>query len=59
MHPIFQDMPEVEYFIDDIGLVTSDDFENLLTLLHHVLLRLKESVFFQYPPKMYMGCPVY
>ena len=43
MHPLFQDMPEVEYFIDDIGLFSTSNFENHLSLLSQFLLRLEES----------------
>ena len=42
MYSMFQDTPEVECFIYNIGLVTSGDFENHLTLLDQVLLRLEE-----------------
>ena len=45
MHPLFQDMPEVEYFIDDIGLFSSDSFDHHLSLLSQVCLRLEERGF--------------
>ena len=51
MHPLFQDMSEVECFIDDIGLFTSGDFENHLTLLHQVPCMLEESRFTVNPLK--------
>ena len=51
MHPLFQDMQEVECFIDDIGLFSSDNFEHYLSLLSQVLLRLEESEFTVNPLK--------
>ena len=51
MHPLFQDMPEVECFIDDIGLFSSNTFEHHLSLLSQVLLRMEESGFTVNPLK--------
>ena len=45
MHPLFQDMPEVECFIDDIGVFTNHDFEHHLSITQQVLLRLEDSGF--------------
>ena len=45
MHPLFQDIPEVECFIDDKGLFSSDSFDHHLSILSQVLLRLEESGF--------------
>ena len=55
MHPLFQDMPEVECFIDDIGLFSSTTFENHSSLLNYVLLRLEESGFIVNPLKCAWG----
>ena len=51
MHPLFQGMPEVEFFIDDIGLFTANTFERHLSILSQVLLRLEESGFAVNPLK--------
>ena len=40
MHPLFSDLPNVECFIDDIGIFTLHSFDDHLTQLHQVLLRL-------------------
>ena len=45
MHPLFQDIPQVECFIDDIGIFPNSSFNHHLAILHHVLLRLEESGF--------------
>ena len=55
MHLLFQDMPEVECFIDDIGLFSSETFEHHLSLLSHVLLRLEESGYTVNPLKYAWG----
>ncbi len=51
MHPLFQDMPEVECFIDDIGIFTTGSFEHHLNIVSQVLLRLEESGFTVNPIK--------
>ena len=52
MHPLlFQDIPQVECFIDDIGIFTNFSFDHHLTILHQVLLRLKQSGFTVNPLK--------
>ena len=45
MHPLFQDIPSVECFIDDIGVFTNSDFDRHLSIVKQVLLRLEESGF--------------
>ena len=45
MHPLFQDIPEVECFIDDIGVFTNKIFDHHLSIVKQVLLRLEESGF--------------
>ena len=45
MYPLFQDIPQVECFIDDIGIFTNSSFTQHLTIVHRVLLRLEESGF--------------
>jgi len=51
MHPLFQDIPEVDVFIDDIGIFTSSSFHNHLTVVSEVLLRLESSGFTVNPSK--------
>ena len=51
MHPLFQDIPEIECFIDDIGVFTPGSFDDHLHILHQVLLRLEESGFTVNPLK--------
>ena len=51
MYPLFQDMPEVECFIDDIWLFTANTFEHHLSILSQVLLRLEGSDFTVSPLK--------
>ena len=51
MHPLFQDIPQVECFIDDIGIFTNHFFDRHLTVLHQVLLRLEQSGFTVNPLK--------
>ena len=55
MHPLFQDIQEVECFIDDIGLFSSDNFEHHLSLLSQVLFMLEESVLAVNPLKCAWG----
>ena len=45
MHPLFQDISAIEYFIYDICVYTSGTFDTHLVTLHQVLFRLEESVF--------------
>ena len=45
MYPLFQDMPQVECFIDNIGIFTNDTFAHQLIITHQVLLRMEESGF--------------
>ena len=51
MHPLFQDIPQVECFIDDIGIFTNSTFTQHLKIVHQVLLRLEESGFIVNPLK--------
>lgn len=51
MHPLFQDMPDMECFIDDIGIFTSGSLEHQSEILSQVLLRLEESGFTVNPLK--------
>ena len=51
MHPLFQDIPQVECFIDDIGIFPNHFFDRHLTVLHQVLLRLEQSGFTVNPLK--------
>ena len=51
IHPLFQDIPEVECFIDDIGVFTNSTFEQHLIVLHQVLFRLKGNGFTVNPTK--------
>ena len=45
MHPLFQDMPQVECFIDDIGIFTNDYLDHHLIITHQGILRLEDSSF--------------
>ena len=45
MHPLFQDIPPVECFIDDIGVFTNSNFDHHLSIVKQVLLRLVENSF--------------
>ena len=47
----FKDIPEVECFIDDIGIFTNNSLDHYLTIVHQVLLRLEESDFTANPLK--------
>ena len=51
MHPLFQDIPQVECFIDDIGIFTDLSFDHHLSILSQVLLRLEQSGFTVNPLK--------
>ena len=51
MYPLFQDIPQVDVFIDDIGIFTNSSFEHHLSVLHQVLLRLDQYVFTANPLK--------
>ena len=51
MHPLFQDIPEVECFIDDKGVFTNTTFDQHLIVLHQVLLRLEGNGFTVNPTK--------
>ena len=66
MHPLFQDIPSVECFIDDIAIFTNSTFDQHLSIVQQVLLRLKESGFTINPLKCawtvqstdYLGFPL-
>ena len=45
MHPLFQDLEEVECFIDDIGVFTNGNFMEHLKVVERVLERLEGSEF--------------
>jgi len=45
MHPLFQDMEEVEVFIDDIGIFTNGSFEHHLEVTRKALQRLERCGF--------------
>ena len=45
MHPLFQDLPSVKCFIDDIGVFTNSTFYHHLSIVKQVLLRLEDSGF--------------
>ena len=51
MHPLFQDIPQVECFIDDIGIFINSSFHQHLSIVKQVLLRLEESGFTVNPIK--------
>ena len=51
IHPLFQDIPAVECFIDDIDIFTSGVFDNHLSVLQQIPLRLTESGFTVNPLK--------
>ena len=51
LHPLFQDIPQVECFIDDICIFNNYSFDHHLTILHQVLLRLEQSGFSVNPLK--------
>ena len=42
IHPLFADLPNVEYFIDGIGIFSLHTFDDHLTQLHQVILRLEK-----------------
>ena len=43
MHPLFTDLPDIEYFINDIGIFSLTSFSDHLQQLHQVLLRLEKN----------------
>ncbi len=45
MHPLFQGMPEVDVFIDDIGVFTTTSFEDHLIIVRQVLKILQDNGF--------------
>ena len=51
MYPLFQDILQMESFIDDIGIFTNTTFDQDLTIFHQVLLRMEESGFTVNPLK--------
>ena len=51
MHPLFADLSNVEYFIDNIGIFSIDSFSDHLQKLHQVLLRLERHGFIVNPLK--------
>ena len=51
MHPLFADLPNIECFIDDIGIFSNTSFSDHLQQLHQVLLRLERHVFTVNPLK--------
>ncbi len=51
MHPLFQDMSEVDVFIDDIAVFTSGSLERHLKVVAQVLSRLEASGFTVNPSK--------
>ena len=51
MHPLFQDMSEVDVFIDDIAIFTSGTLEEHLKVVAQVLHRLEKSGFTVNPRK--------
>ena len=51
MHPMFTDLPHVECFISDIGIFTLDSFQDHLSHVHQVLLRLEKNGFTVNPLK--------
>ena len=51
MHRLFSDLPNVECFIDDIGIFTLGSFDDHLHQLHQVLLRLERDGFTVNPSK--------
>ncbi len=51
MHPLFQGMPEVDVFIDDIGVFTTAFFEDHLIIVRQVLKILQDSGFTVNPLK--------
>ena len=51
MHPLFSDLPNVECFINDIGIFTLGSFDDHLHQLYQVLLRLERDGFTVNPSK--------
>ena len=51
IYPIFQDIPSIECFIDDIGVFTNYDFDYHLSIVTKVLIKLEESDFVINPLK--------
>ena len=51
MHPLFQDIPVFECFIDDIGIFTNSSFDHHLSIVQQALYSLEENVFTVNPLK--------
>ena len=51
MHPLFQDIPAAECFVDDIGVFITGSLDNHLDTLSQDLFRLEESGFIVNPLK--------
>ena len=51
MYPLFQDMKEVDVFIDDIGIFTNTSFDHHLQIVQEVLQHLETSGFTVNPIK--------
>ena len=51
MHPLFQDMLEVDVFIDDIGVFTNSTLDNHIYFVKQVIQRLEDNGFTVNPLK--------
>ena len=51
MHPLFSDLPNVECFLDDIGIFSLGSFADQISQIHQVLLRLERNGFTVNPLK--------
>ena len=51
MHPLFSDLPNIEWFIDDIGIFSLGSFSEHLSHICQVLLRLERNGFIVNPLK--------
>ena len=51
MHPLFSDLPNVECFIDDIGIFSPRSFADHISQIYQVLLRLERNGFTVNPLK--------
>ena len=51
MHPLFSDLPNVESFIDDIGIFSLGSFPDHISQIYQVLLRLERNGFIVNPLK--------
>ena len=52
MHPLFADVKDAKYFIDDIGMHSFNSFEEHLRQLLQVVLRLERNGFIANPFKV-------